>query len=265
VTLTAPAGAAERLLPDACDAAGTGCRERALPGDRTALDFWVPPSRAGAVAAALRGLLDGAGTVEERDEDPAWRTATRAFHTPVTVAGRLRVRPPWTPPADGLLDVVIDPGMAFGTGQHDTTRGCLELLCAVPPGPLVDVGCGSGVLAVAARRLGFGPVWALDNDPLCVEATLANARANGVALTVARRDLTREALPPAPAVAANLTATLLVALAGRLAGAPPRWAVLSGMRPGEVPGVLPAWRALGLREHDRRAGEGWATILLGPS
>src|SRR5690606_664719 len=105
----------------------------------------------------------------------------RAFHTPVEVAGRLRVRPPWEPPREGLLDVVIDPGMAFGTAQHATTRACLELLCGLPAGgPLVDAGCGSGVLSVAARRLGFGPVWAIDSDPLSVEATVGNARRNGV-------------------------------------------------------------------------------------
>jgi ribosomal protein L11 methyltransferase len=256
---------AERLLAEACEAAGTGCRERALPDGAVALDFWVPPARAAATRATFEALLAGAGPVTAEDEDPSWRTATRAFHTPVTIAGRLLVRPPWSPPEAGLLDVLVDPGMAFGTGQHDTTRGCLELLCTVPPAPLADIGCGSGVLAIAARRLGFDPVRALDVDPLCVEATLHNARANGVALTVARWDLTRDRPPVATVVAANLTATLLGALAARLAGAPPAWAVLSGMRPHEVAGVLPGWEALGLRERDRRAGAEWASVLLGPA
>ncbi|HMM48846.1 MAG TPA: 50S ribosomal protein L11 methyltransferase, partial [Miltoncostaeaceae bacterium] len=97
-----------------------------------------------------RGLDVGATTAPQ---DDAWRDALRRFHRPVAIEGRLLVRPPWAEPQPGLADVVIDPGMAFGTAQHATTRACLTLLCSLPRrGALLDVGCGSGVLAIAARR-----------------------------------------------------------------------------------------------------------------
>ena len=218
-----------------------------------------------AAADALRGALTAHGIaaeVEWAEEGDAWRTAMAAFHRPVEVAGRILVRPPWEPPRDGLLDVVIDPGMAFGTGQHATTRGCIALLAGLRPGPLVDVGCGSGVLAIAARRLGHDPVWALDADPLAVDATIANARANGVGLAVGLRVLGRDPIPPAPTVVANLTATLLGTLARVLAGDPPRAAVLSGLRVEEASDVVAAFAPLGLGERGRVEEDGWASLLV---
>ncbi len=241
---------------------GAGCRETEVAGGQVELDFWLPAAGA-AVAAELRGRLPGIPVeVSAAPETQDWQAALRAFHRPVEIGGRLWVRPPWAPPRAGLADVVVDPGMAFGTGQHATTRGCLELLCGLPPGPLVDVGCGSGVLAVAARRLGHDPVWAIDTDPLSVEATIRNARANGVGLRVARRTLGRDPLPAAPTVVANLTATLLVGLAEALAPAPPRRAVLSGLRPDEAPAVLDAFAPLGLAEAGRREADGWSALLV---
>ena len=85
-------------------------------------------------------------------------------------------------PATGELAVVIDPGRAFGTGAHPTTRLCIELLATSARGSLLDVGCGSGVLAIAAARLGFSPIAAIDDDPIAIETTLANAAVNGVGL-----------------------------------------------------------------------------------
>jgi ribosomal protein L11 methyltransferase len=152
--------------------------------------------------------------------------------------------------------------MAFGTGQHATTRACLELLAGLPAGPVLDVGCGSGVLAIAARRLGHEPVWALDVDPYAVEATRRNARANGVEIRVSEAALGRDPLPAVDAVLANLTAVLLRELAVALAPAPPERAVLSGLRPEEVPDVLAAFERLGLAEAERREADGWATLLV---
>ena len=207
----APGADVELILVQATGIAESGCEERSAPGGAPELVFWVPAPRAAAVADGL-GRLGGVAGVASEDAGDGWRDALRAFHRPIRVAGRLMVRPPWVEPDPGLADVVIDPGMAFGTGQHATTRGCLELLCGVEPGALADIGCGSGVLAIAARRLGFEPVAAVDFDPLCVDATLANARANGVALTVARRDIATDPLPEADVVAANLTSGLLATL-----------------------------------------------------
>jgi len=250
-------------VAEACALLGAGCRERP-DGAQVELDFWVPAARAPAperVAEVLarRGVAAVVRGAPERDD---WRGALRAFHRPVEVGGRLVVRPPWAPARPGRLDVVIDPGMAFGTGQHATTRACLELLLDLPAGPLVDVGTGSGVLAVAARRLGHDPVWAVDADPAAVEATVATARANGVSLRVARRVVGRDRLPDAPTVLANLTASLLVDLAGALRAAPPTRAVVSGLRPGEGPEVEDAFAPLGLRPARRIDAEGWAALLL---
>ena len=112
------------------------------------------------------------------------------------------VRPPWEPPndRDDALEIVIDPAQAFGTGAHATTRLCLELLLAIAAadparGAVLDLGCGSGVLAIAARKLGYGPVLALDNDRESVLATEANARVNGVDILARRFDLRGEVLP----------------------------------------------------------------------
>ena len=136
---------------------------------------------------------------------------------------RIWVRPPWGEPRPGAIDLVIDPGQAFGTGSHPTTQLSLELLLELEPeGSFADLGCGSGVLAIAAAKLGFGPVSAIDHDPAALEATRDNAAANGVALDrIERRDLRREPPPPAQTVVANLMRPLLLRLAERLES-PPR-------------------------------------------
>ena len=120
-------------------------------------------------------------TVDEVDE--GWPDKWRDFHHGVRI-GRLWVGPPWEePPADAIA-VVIDPGRAFGTGAHATTRLCLELLQEVEPTSLLDVGCGSGVLSIAAAKLGFAPIRAVDVDDVALETTRANAAANEVEIEV---------------------------------------------------------------------------------
>jgi len=259
-----PAADAERAIAEAAAALGTGCRQGADAGGVALLDFWVPA--AGADPAGIERLLRGAGieaAVAASEQDDSWRHATRAFHRPVLIGGRLLVRPPWEAPRPPLLDVEVDPGMAFGTAQHATTRACLGLLAEQPSGgPLLDAGCGSGILAIAARRLGFDPVWAVDADPLAVEATLANARRNGVGLRIARRLIGVDRLPAADTVSANLTGTVLRALAGALPDPAPRRLVASGMRPDEVAGVAGAFAARGLAPTREVVEDGWATVLL---
>ena len=213
----------------------------------------------------LRRALAAAGvpaTVDAAPEDPGWQDATRRFHRPVEIAGRLLVRPPWEPQRPPLLDVEIDPGMAFGTAQHATTRACLTLLAGLPAGgALLDAGCGSGILAIAARRLGFDPVLAVDHDPLSVWATVENARRNRVGMTVGRRTIGRDPLPSPPTIVANLTGTVLRALAAALP-APPVYLIASGMRPAEVDGDTGGFAPLGLAPADRIDEDGWSTVLL---
>lgn len=159
------------------------------------------------VQAAAGGALVEISTSEVADD---WSERWKQFHQPVLIEARaeaggghcLFVRPPWEAPSDraGALEIVIDPAQAFGTGAHATTRMCLELLLelAATEGardPVLDVGSGSGVLAIAALKLGYNKVLALDNDRESVRAILANAAVNDVELEVRCFDLRRESLP----------------------------------------------------------------------
>ena len=154
------------------------------------------------------------GGAQSEDVQDGWEDRWRTFHKPARV-GRLWIGPPWETPDDGLMPVVIDPGRAFGTGAHPTTRLCLELLQRLEPRSLVDVGCGSGVLSIAAALLGFAPVTGVDVEESAVEATDANARANGVvvsALLVAPD----APLPSAGVGVANISLESVLEVARRL-------------------------------------------------
>jgi ribosomal protein L11 methyltransferase len=214
------------------------------------------------LAAALASAFLGAQRSELADD---WQERWREFHRPARVAERLWVRAPWhevAPP--GLIDIVIEPAQAFGTGAHATTRLCLELLVTLErtgeaSGSLLDVGCGSGVLAIAASRLGFAPVVALDNDPLAVSAAAANALANSVGLAPRLADLLTDELPSARTVVANLLFEPLLALASRLER-PPRHLIVSGLLEAQgeaLTAVMP------MAERERRSEGEWLAILYG--
>lgn len=182
-----------------------------------------------------------------------WETAWHA-HLGRVCAGGFAIRPPWVAGPEG--DLVIEPGLTFGAAGHPTTRLCLELLAGIRPGGgLCDWGCGSGVLAIAAARLGFDPVAAVDNDPAAVAIARENAAANGVEVDVRRVDVTREA-PCAPTVVANLTLPLLEAAA---AAPRPRRLIASGVLAGQADRVVAAF---GMAERARREHDGWAALLL---
>jgi ribosomal protein L11 methyltransferase len=179
-----------------------------------------------------------------------WQHRWREFHRAVRV-GSLWVGPPWLEaPADATA-IVIDPGRAFGTGAHPTTQLCLQhvLDLAGDGGSLVDIGCGSGVLAIAACKVGFGPVVALDHDPVTLEAAAANARANGATIELKLAEALEDPLPEADVAVANISATAIEAVAGRVAA--PRL-ITSGYLATERPRI----EKFELVEH--RELDGWA-------
>lgn len=238
-----------------------GVEQVDLPGEVEYAVYGAP----GELPALAEGEAEVAGvrvTVSGTEVADDWAERWRRFHQPVLVGGRLWVRPPWADPAgDGLIDLAVDPGQAFGTGAHPTTRLSLELLLELEPrGSFADLGCGSGVLAIAAAELGFAPVAAADNEVAAVEATRANAAANGVELDrIDRWDLRREAPPQADVLAANLTRPLLLEVARRIEQ-PPRELIVSGLLEEEADEVAAAFAPLSSR---RRLTEGgWAALAL---
>lgn len=213
---------------------------------------------------ALQAQLPGVVIDTQRSEVPDdWPERWREFHRPTTVAERIHVRAPWHEPCGpGLVELVIEPAQAFGTGAHATTRMCLELLVALERrgeahGALLDVGCGSGVLAIAAAKLGFAPVIAIDNDPLAVRAAADNAITNAVQLDAQLADLAVDELPAARTVVANLLLEPLLALAARLERMP-AYLIASGLL--EDQGERLAG-ALTMRELDRRREGEWLAVL----
>jgi ribosomal protein L11 methyltransferase len=208
--------------------------------------------------------VGGARVVVRGDEVPDdWAERWKRFHAPVLVGGTVYVRPPWEEPAvrPGVREVVIDPGQAFGTGAHPTTRMCLELMLELDGrGSFADLGCGSGVLAIAAAKLGFDRVRAYDADRAAVAATAANARDNGVVLDgVERIDLRAQPAPRAGVVAANLMRPLLLRVAA-LMDEPPPVLIVSGLLEHEADEVVSAFLPLG--EVHRLTDRGWAASLL---
>jgi ribosomal protein L11 methyltransferase len=191
-----------------------------------------------------------AGYVAVETPVPAgWREGWRAFHRPVVLGG-FWIGPPWsTGEAPGGAElVVIEPGQAFGTGAHGSTRATIELLLELPPGgPLLDIGCGSGVLSIVAARLGYEPVSAIDLDALAVSATRENASRNGVAVAATQMDVLRDPLPATPFALANLQHEILVPLFAR--DGLPDSIVVSGLL-AEEPFAPAGWRSERVRVRD---------------
>jgi ribosomal protein L11 methyltransferase len=188
----------------------------------------------------------GFDVVAVDDVAEGWEDGWRAFHHGVRIGG-LWVGPPWEQPPTDAIPVVIDPGRAFGTGAHATTRLCLELLQEVEPASLLDVGCGSGVLSVAAAKLGFAPVHAVDIDEVSLETTRANARANAAAVEVVP-ELRRASLAVMN-IALDVVETMLPEL-------PVERAITSGYLECDEPHV-DGWHPV-----ERSVSDGWAADLL---
>ena len=291
---------AEIVLAELLELAPSGVEESELDGGLVEFAVYGSPGELPDLpevrAAAGQALVEVSSSVLDEDWSERWKR----FHKPVLIdspaPGRVPavyVRPPWELPSGrgDAAEIAIDPGRAFGTGAHATTRLCLELLLeltaerldltaersiAVDPatrpggaagraqGSLLDMGTGSGVLAIAAARLGYRPVWALDNDPESVRAASANAKANGVTIEARLFDLRRDTLRGArvPVVLANLLGPLQLDLASAIER-PPQHLVAGGLLREEVDEVAQAFaQSAGLRERERRHSGEWAAVWL---
>jgi len=198
-------------------------------------------------AAGEERLWHFFGAGHGADVEAGWEDRWRTFHQPIRT-GRLWVGPPWEEPPTDALVVVVDPGRAFGTGAHPTTQLCLDLLQSIEPGSLLDVGCGSGVLSVAAALLGFAPVLGVDVEEPSIEATLENARRNGVELD-ARLVGGEDVLPPASTVVANISVDAVRQLPRRIDA---QTVITSGYFLSEQPELE------GYEHVDRRSLDQWA-------
>jgi ribosomal protein L11 methyltransferase len=203
--------------------------------------------------------------------DADWAAAWREHFRPIAVGRTLLVAPPWDIPATSdRIVLAIEPGRAFGTGHHGTTAGCLELLETLVatdrPKRVIDLGTGSGILAIAAAKLGVAEVLACDTDPDAVAATVSNAERNGIAagLHAVVADAASLAAEPAPLVLANLLASTHRALAARYRDlvAAGGALVLGGLLDAEAEAITAALAAHGFRLEATRSLEGWTSLAL---
>jgi ribosomal protein L11 methyltransferase len=244
---------------------------------------YVEASDPAAVERTIEEVTQALGHLQVFDLRPIGEVATRLIdeadwaeewkrHFPVLRVGRrLVIRPTWRRHAAAPGDVVLalDPGTAFGTGLHPTTRLCLAALESladrggVEGRAVLDVGCGSGILAIAAIRLGAASALGIDTDPIAIEATTANARRNRIARRIRARE---ETVPtgegPFDVVLANLIASLLVRLAPALRAelAPTGTLVASGIFADREGAVCEAFERAGLRVTDRTAEGDWVAL-----
>jgi ribosomal protein L11 methyltransferase len=260
---------ADRVLADLVELAPGGVEEE-RGVDYVEYAIYGAPGELPGLGELEATAGDGLVEVSSSEVPDDWADRWRDFHRPILVGGRMWVRPSWERPRDGAIDVVIDPGHAFGTGAHPTTRMCLELLLELADagearGPLVDLGTGSGVLAIAAAKLGWRAITACDHEPSALDAARANAEANAVELELRRVNLRLDPPLPARTVVANLTAPLLMVVAEGLARIPapdrPEALICSGLLAAEVDDVATRLRAAGLGETERRAEGDWTALL----
>jgi ribosomal protein L11 methyltransferase len=281
LTVGVPGDLSEGLTNLAWELGALGVVEEERPGSGAMLRAFFPDTVAAAtLEESVRRYLDGLrelGFAPARDlqvvalADENWADAWRAHFTPRPVGRRLLIVPPWDGDGtNGRLVITIEPGRAFGTGHHGTTAGCLEAIEAVVerdrPSRMIDVGTGSGILAIAAARLGVGAVLAVDDDPDAVACAMANAARNHVSDRVrcVLADATGLVEPPAPLLVANLLSAAHRRLAEqyRRALAPGGTLILGGILDAEAADVVTALADHELAHRASLSVEGWTTLEL---
>jgi ribosomal protein L11 methyltransferase len=271
----------EGLTNLAWELGALGVVEEEQPGRGARLRAFFPGTfLAGTLETKVRAYLDGlralgfepptdVSVVPLADEN--WADAWRAHFTPRLVGRSLLILPPWeTPGRNGRMVITIDPGRAFGTGHHGSTLGCLERLESVierdGPPRMIDLGTGSGILAIAAARLGVRAVLAVDDDPDAVAAAVANVARNHVAdrIRCVLADAARFDETPAPLVVANLLTAAHQRLGAQYARAllPGGTLLLGGILDGEGPDLAAALGDHGFALRESLSVEGWTTLEL---
>ena len=279
LTVGIPEDASEGLTNFVWELGALGVVEEEPAGEKPRLraffaetaDTAILSTRVDAYLAALDALGFRGGRPSRMapiaDED--WAGAWRAHFAPFALGERFLISPPWESPRAGGREILtIEPGRAFGTGQHGTTAGCLLLLEALvgvsPPPRALDLGTGSGILAIAAARLGVGDVQAIDSDPDAIASATANVERNALAGRVrcVIADAATLVLPPFPLVLANLLAAAHRALAARYAAlvAPGGLLVLGGLLDGEADAVAATVATHGFAPHATRSVDGWTSL-----
>ena len=246
------------------------------------------PAAKTALAAALEIVGVGAEIAEAEIPDEDWKFAYRRHFKTELVSPRILVQPEW----ENVAAIRFDPGMAFGTGKHETTKACLQYIdelapqvdCQLsiadcqessnsqpstlnPQPSFLDMGCGSGILSIAAAKLGYGPVAGFDVDQEAVDASVENAAKNGVKVdfykfALGRADKGGSPVGPADLVAANILGPLLIRFADEIVPYVKRHLIISGILTELYPEVLATYEARGLRELGRKTIGEWTTGLL---
>ena len=221
-----------------------------------------------ALSQALEVLGVQADLVETEVPDEDWKYAYRRHFKTELVSPRILVQPEW----EDVAVIRFDPGMAFGTGKHETTKACLQYIDelsspSAEKGSFLDMGCGSGILSIAAAKLGYGPVSGFDVDQEAVDASVENAAKNGVEVAFHKFALGRAGriespVSPADLVAANILGPLLIRFADEIVPYVKKHIILSGILTELYPEVLAAYTARGLKEVSHRTIGEWTTGLL---
>ncbi|MDZ4198072.1 MAG: 50S ribosomal protein L11 methyltransferase [Kiritimatiellia bacterium] len=224
---------------------------------------------------AARALpADMTQTMAIREFEPEeWTESWKRHFQAMDIGDRLRVTPPWMastkPHPSGRMELIIDPGLSFGTGNHFTTRFCLRQLDRLAPrvrgATFLDIGTGSGILAIAAARLGASRAVGWDFDPVCVKQAAENARINGVSTLCSflLRDITA-GFPDGTddLVCANLYSSLLIEHASSLLNRTREYLMISGLRRTELDAVSDAFARLGAREESRDHDSEWGGLVF---